>query len=449
MMSALRNRVPTGKILWVVLGGVYLGWLLLTLRQVPFHPDEATWIYMSRDLDRALAGGPASLCWRPESAGDPLQVERERACPLPRLLIGVSRLLAGRPATARDWNWSASWEENARGGALPADELLFLARLPQGLVLFLSVLLMARIGWRAGGSAGAAAAALLYGLNSQVLLHGRRAMSEAALLFGMTLVAALILECLSVSGGKRRGVVLPALVGTALAAAVSAKLTGLLIAPAAVAGMIALEEPRSVQSVVLRTAVRLGVMASCFIIAFLALNPLYWCHPVDAVPAVAESRNELLTEQVNALRMAAPGQVLDSPMRRLAAAFYEPFLAPPAFWDVPNYSGETAAVESAYLANPMFSLTAREPLPMLWLSLVLIGMTAGILRLARPERRGSMAVLWIWFLGVLAGILLEVPILWQRYYLPLIPVLAAWGGVGATTLIRRLIRFRRPVNSRT
>ena len=41
---------------------------------------------------------------------------------------------------------------------------------------------------------GAVTAALMFGLNSQILLHGRRAMSEAGLLFGMILVVAVLLE---------------------------------------------------------------------------------------------------------------------------------------------------------------------------------------------------------------------------------------------------------------
>jgi 4-amino-4-deoxy-L-arabinose transferase-like glycosyltransferase len=442
MTSSLRNRIALRHFIWIALGAIYLAWLLATLHQVPFHPDEATWIYMSRDLDRALADGPATLCWRPESAGDPLQVERERACPLPRDLIGVSRLLTGRPATGADWNWSATWEENALNGALPSEELLFLARMPLALLLFLSVLLMARIGWRMGGTTGAIATTLLFGLNSQVLLHGRRDMSEAALLFGMILAVVLVLEAQAAFGRTRRRFVMPLLVGAALAIAISAKLSGLLVAPVAVVGILAFDEKRPFGAAILRAAGRLAVMTFSFLAVFLMLNPLYWCHPVDALAAVAGSRDYLLGDQLNTLRIAAPGQVLDSLGLRLAAVVYEPFLAPLSFWDIPNYAKTTAAAESAYLSNPLFSLTAGGLVPALWLILIVVGMAVGIANLAKPEFRGRSAILWVWFLGVLGGILLEIPILWQRYYLPLIPVLAVWGGVGVSVIIRRLVRSR-------
>ncbi len=445
MISSLRKRIAFRHLFWIVFSGIYLVWLLAALRQVPFHPDEATWIYMSRDLDRALAAGPASLCWQPGLTGDPLQVERERAAPLTRDLIGAIRMIAGFPATGVDWNWSSSWEVNFNSGAMPSEDLLFLARLPQAFLLFFAVLLAARIGWRMGGCAGAIAAALLFGLNSQVLLHGRRAMSESALMFGMVLTVTLILEVKASSGRVRRMIAAPVLVGTALALAISAKLSGLLVVPVAIAGIIAMErEFYPLRAVILRILVRLAVMTLAFLIIFLLLNPLYWCHPAAALTAVAGSRDDLLGAQLNALRMSAPGIVLDSLWLRFAAVFYEPFLAPLAFWDIPNYAAATGAAERAYLSNPIQSLTSGGIIPVLWMILIVVGMAVGIADLSKPGFRGRSVVLWVWFLGVLGGILLEIPILWQRYYLPLIPVLGVWGGLGASAIIRWIGGIRNP-----
>jgi 4-amino-4-deoxy-L-arabinose transferase-like glycosyltransferase len=429
---------------WVFLclGAVlYLGWLLAGLRDVPFHPDETTWIYMSRDLDRLITRGPASLCWQPELAGNPLQTERERACPLPRFLIGAARRLDGQPAVASDWNWIKSWDENSAQGALPTIDELITARIPQALLVFLSTLLMIRIGWRLGGWPGAVTAAVLFGLNSQMLLHGRHAMSEASLLFGMILVAAIAIEAAERQGGKRKAFVVPLWIGFALAVALSAKLTGILMAPAALAGVYPFHEKAPLRSILLRWAGRIVVLGCAFALVFLLLNPYYWCHPVDAAAAVASSRNQVISEQIRALQFAEPGLILNSPGRRVLAVFYESFLAPLSFWDVPNYAAFTAGAERAYLANPLQTLTTGGVLSALWCVLSLAGLVVGLARSLRPGRDGKLVILWFWTLSVLGGILWEVPFMWQRYYLPLVPILVAWA-VLAVSAISATIRSR-------
>jgi hypothetical protein len=50
----------------------------------------------------------------------------------------------------------------------------------------------------------------------------------------------------------------------------------------------------------------------------------------------------------------------------------------------------------------------------------------------------SGVLLWIWTASVLIGILVGVPILWQRYYLPLIPVCAALSAIAIGTIIGKV-----------
>lgn len=442
MITVRRPRPILRHLLWILPAILYWIWLVSGLRGVPFHPDEATWIYMSRDLDRVFAAGPGAVCWRPESAGDPLQVERERACPLPRDIIGVSRLLAGRSATTTDWNWSLSWEENAHNGALPSDEVIFLARLPQTLMLLLAVLLLGRIGWRVGGITGAATAALLFAFNSQILLHSRRAMSESALLFGMILVVALVFEWQAAEGRLRRMVIGPGLIGLALAITVSAKLSGVLVLPVAAAAMFLPAESRRTEKPLLSGLGRVAILTVCFLALFLVLNPLYLCHPLDAVRAVVSSRDHLFAGQLDALRQASPGQALDTPGLRLLAMVYQPFLAPLAFWDIPNYAAATTAAQQAYLADPLLNLTSGGVISGLWVTLTIVGMVLSIIRFAKPWQRGRLIILWVWTLGVLVGILWQVPILWQRYYLPLIPVFAIWAGLAVSSISGWIIQSR-------
>jgi 4-amino-4-deoxy-L-arabinose transferase-like glycosyltransferase len=412
---------------WLVAAVPYLGFLLATLPAVPFHPDESTYIYMSFDLDRILADGPLSVCWRASSAGDPLQAERERDCPLARYAIAIGRRTGGRPALAAKWDWSATWTENQIRGALPSDALLLAARIPQAILLFLAVLLMARIGWRLGRGTGAVSAALLFGLNSQVLLHARRAMAESALLFGMILVAAVVLEFRGARAARQRTAAAPLSAGAALAVAALAKYSGLLMAPVALAGMFLVPQaereglPEGPRRRFLTGLLRGGVMVLAFGAVFLALNPVFWCDPAGAAAGAVSERNRLLGEQVAALKIAAPGSVLAAPGLRMLAVPYELFIAPPAFWDIPNYAAQTAAAERAYLSLPIHALTAGGILAALFAVLSLAGAALAIVRAVR-KKDPDVLLLLVWGASVLGGIWIGVPILWQRYYLPLIPV---------------------------
>jgi 4-amino-4-deoxy-L-arabinose transferase-like glycosyltransferase len=396
---------------------------------------------MSRDLDRILALGPFTLCWRPSGGSDPLQVERERDCPLARYSIGLARLAGGLTPTDSNWNWAADWEQNLEQGAVPSDALLFLARIPEALLLFLAGLLMARIGWRLGGGVGAVSAAALFGLNSEVLLHGRRAMSEAALLFGMILTVAVVIEQRRNSGWMFRMVVRPLLAGAALAIAVSAKYSGLLLAPVALAGMFFAAGETPPRRLVLHGMARSGGMILAFLAVFLVLNPVYWCDPLGTLAAVAAERQRLLSEQVAALTASAPQLILDSIPLRLLAVPYALFIDPPAFWDISNYAGATAAAERAYLAQPLHALTAGGIGSLLFCVLTLSGLGLVAVRVFRRGSNPSWMILAVWFLSVLAGIVIEVPILWQRYYLPLVPLAAVFSAAAITAIVEKMVRL--------
>ncbi len=446
MKAAPRRVLFSAK--WIVIpaagliASAYLYFLLATLSSVPFHPDEATYIYMSRDLDRIASPGPLSLCWSAEKKSDPLQTERERDCPLARYAIGLARGITGLPATISNWDWSAGWDENLRQGAVPTDELLAIARIPQALLLFLAVLLMARIGGRLGGGAGAITAALLFGLNSQVLLHARRAMSESALLFGMILTIAVLMEQKPESGRGMRRIGLPLLAGAALAFAASAKYSGLLLAPVVLAGMFFFTGETSPRKIFLRGAARCGMAALGFLAVFLILNPVYWCDPAGTLEAVIAERQRLMSEQLAALQSAAPGGVLGTPGLRFLAVPYELFIAPIAFWEIPNYAMQTAEAGRAYLAQPFTTLINGGLISAVFAVLILTSLIVSILRVFRKRADSTWILLWIWAGSVLIGILAGIPILWQRYYLPLVPVCAALSAGAVGAIITKIKRNR-------
>ena len=176
-------------------------WLVFTLYAVwglptvPFHPDESTYLYMSRDFDLLFREGqPSAVSWQAE--GQPAAVRRYRLldAPLVRYLSGLSRTLFGQPPLAQDWAWSASWDANVAAGALPNSRALNAARLPATLFAALSLLPVYGLAAQLGGRWAGAGAAMLYALSGLLLLHGRRAMSEGPMLFFALLTAWLALR---------------------------------------------------------------------------------------------------------------------------------------------------------------------------------------------------------------------------------------------------------------
>ena len=107
---------------------LYLVFFFSTILLVPFHPDESTQIYMSRDVD-VLFTAPGSLSYHAETTLSPEQRYRLIDAPLPRTIIGISRGIIHLTPLKSDWNWSLSWEENKINGALPTNYLLLISRL--------------------------------------------------------------------------------------------------------------------------------------------------------------------------------------------------------------------------------------------------------------------------------------------------------------------------------
>ena len=201
--------------------------------EVPFHPDESTQLYMSRDFELLLSD-PLSLAWTPDQSGDGRLHLRLVDAPLTKYLLGLGRSLVGLPALPADWDWSKTWEQNQAAGALPDPGLLLAGRLALTLLLPFSLLLVYQIGARMHGSLTGLLAALLLGLNALVLLHDRRAMAEAALTFGV------LFALWSFLAGKRH----PWLVGLGLAVVFNAKQTGLALLPVGLLA-VALPDPEA------------------------------------------------------------------------------------------------------------------------------------------------------------------------------------------------------------
>lgn len=398
---------------------------------VPFHPDEASLLYQSRDFETWISR-PWTLAWRPGGSPDDPSNYRALNAPLPKYVLAIGRRLAGYgpEAVSIDWNWSLTWDANAAAGAVPPSRLLLGARLASALLLPLTLLFMYLAAIKAEGRISGVLAILLMGTNALILLHGRRAMAEGTLLLGVSLAL------WGITVARHR----PWLTGLGAALAFSAKQSA---APLILVGLAAALWPDLKFKTAPRWKGGAVFLASCLGVTAI-LQPYFWSNPVAAASEMITARQQLVTSQESLFGALAPGQRLDSPTSRAAALIGELFIAPPQFAEAGNYSAQTAAAEHAYLANPLNDLFRGMIGGGLMMALALAGFlfSLGWIPGKRPKFRSPSIWLAVAGIGEALALLVANPLPFQRYYVVLIPFVALWKGMGVTGLVRGLIPHR-------
>jgi hypothetical protein len=175
-----------------------------------------------------------------------------------------------------------------------------------------------------------------------------------------------------------------------------------------------------------------------FAVLTLLLNPVAWRQPLTVARTAIYNRADLLSQQVADTHRLAPSQVLDQPIERAVILLGHLYLTPPIFSEAENYHAQTAAAESTYLEN-IFNNLGRNPFVAgVLLVLTLLGLLAAVrqvIKSAFPGRRFTLLTL-LGTLCMIGGLLLAVPLPWQRYVMPLIPFACLWSGVGFAWLLQ-------------
>jgi hypothetical protein len=411
--------------------GVLSLYVLSGVTRVPFHGDEATILFMSRDLSAMLSGRIAEVLYRDPPLGDPAAQElRLLNGNLTFLGMGALWLLAGfRDSDLNaQWDWGASIDHNVRTGHLPRADLLFVARLWGAFCTCLSlaaVMALARRAARAlpGGAGDLAArgmswaAALIYALLPIVLVNGRRATFEGATLLTLALamLAAMVLVRHTAQRTDRPGHW--AWMGVAAGLAISAKHTLLLVMPPLLLGVLVTARwghaswRRGIVGSVLAGVLMLGT--------FLALNPAWWSADPALPGVVAALRLKLIQDQATAYGTFGGG------WERVAAATTAVIQAPQYF--------EVEREWRAWLADP---ITQYEAAGMSGLALPIASLSLAAVGLLHLLRRPVTALLAA--LGVLTMVALAAlnPLPWQRYYVPLAPFVALAYAAGGMVVWR-------------
>lgn len=404
MSRKIKNQIPL--LITITFLSIFY---FMGVGEVPFHPDESTQIFMGRDIE-LLFSQPSAVKFNPEDADNLRQKYRLLDPPLSRWFIGSAQILFKLPPLENDWDWSKSWDDNIRNGALPSAEMLIIARLAVCFVFPATLYLSYQIGQSLGGKPTAWLNLFLTALNALVLLHTRRAMAESLLIFFycMTLYWA-------VKPQKPTWLIaLPAaLAFNAKYSAVSLFLTGTIFC-----FFYPPKHPNKAN--ILKSLLFYALL--CILITFL-LNPVLWNSPLKAVKAAALERQTLLEAQTKAIGSYNPAQTPSTLSGRLLAVVAQVYIAPPAVADVGNYLTATQPQSSIYFSRPWNDLTSGFFRGGFLLALSLIGLILMIrhqfstsVKLPNPQFLFILA-----FLFQIAAILIGIPLSFQRYYLPLLP----------------------------
>jgi 4-amino-4-deoxy-L-arabinose transferase-like glycosyltransferase len=397
------------------------------IKDVPFHPDESTYIYTSSDLEMFVQQ-PSALYWRAGQDEDKLLSYRMLDGPLNRILIGLGRAIMGKPALQNDWDWGQTWEENQQAGAMPSADLLQTARVSIAVLFPLSLLLLFLAVQRTANTFTAWVAVILLASNALVLLHTRRAMAESGLLF------ATILLMYSLTRVERR------LWLTAIPAAfaICAKYSLAALAPVGLVPML-VQYIRAADRSFFRL-VRQGIIYGVLLLGILFLmHPYLWAQPVQALQAAVQKRQALSFAQSS----DRPEQRLDSPGYRLIGMIGSLYLTPPIFQEVGNYIENTAEVEKVYLANPLHSLFRSIPAGGILLFINLFGFIIACRKVVTGEQTEKQRRLIFLLAATVVqtlALLVMIPLAWQRYYMPLVPFACLWTAYGIDQL-RQAVRF--------
>jgi 4-amino-4-deoxy-L-arabinose transferase-like glycosyltransferase len=384
---------------------------------VPFHPDESTQIYMSQDAYDYIED-PLILAYSPDTDLAGKTIYRAIDMPLTRYLIGFARFLTNSPGLSSDWNWALSWDDNLEAGAYPSPSLLNTARFIPTLLIPLSLYLFYFSIRKFIPKSPALIAVLFLGLNPLILLHCRRAMAESALLFG----TAFFLWSIT------RDQIKPILVGIALAVAFNAKQTGIFLLPVGIIAVCSLSTGElRLRNMLARSAALLSV----FLVITLLLNPFYWQAPLSAFVASYQARAHLLELQLS--DHLQDGFNFPKSLLHLTTNL---FITPAAISDVDNYLIPLASQVEKY----------KNMLPHTWgrnlfygslqITFLIGGLIVSYKRYQEQPKniRTGLILLLITTLFFFFGILFFLPIPWQRYILPLLPLAAFWIGCGLMPL---------------
>jgi 4-amino-4-deoxy-L-arabinose transferase-like glycosyltransferase len=434
----------------ILIVGVACAWLYLAgLADVPFHPDEASWIYMSGDVDALAREGPSPLVWKRSEGMTTDVYMRLLNAPIAKYAIGAGRWLTGHSTDRNtDWQWWASWDENAAAGAVPPTAVLLVGRRTVALAAVLSLALLFQLTRSMYGVTAAIGATALLATHPLVMLHARRAMAEGiAQLFTVTAVVAMVRFARTADRSEGRNAVLRTAIvaGVAIGVAVASKQSAAALAAVAFATVVLVARSSHKEW---RGRVGIGVEALAALtiaagLTYFVLNPVLYEQPYRAGRAMISRRMEFARNQARGTEAITPRAVMPTVPSRLSAAWRQVCWNAPSFSEWPNYDDRIAPAVAAYEHTPMARVWNSTGVRVLFLLLSGVGIAGAAADVGRDRvgrRSRPQQIILVWLIAEIAFVATVFTLDWQRYFLPLLPPVCVLAGFGITKL-SRLTRF--------
>lgn len=387
------------------------------LLNVPFHPDESTQIFMSKDVE-LLFNNTTDLYFQEAPQDSIEQNYRLLDAPLPKYFIGIFRIIFKIETNPFDWDWSKSWTENQN--AIPGNQLLLISRISAAIFFPFSIVLFAFISKEVFKSDNLLffLSLILFAFNSLLLLHARRAMAESSMIFFL-LLSLLTLFKIPVKWFF--------LASVPIALAINAKQILFFLVPIAI---ILLIFNFKNQLKILIGQITLFVVLLVGI--FLILNPIAWKQPVIVVKQMLNQRLELSHNQVDAIASVSPEFLTTSFSKRSVAFIAQLFILQPSPQEISNYQEYLNQSIVDYFKNPLHRGFIRNLFSgTIYLLLFIIGFYKSI-SLCPVNFK---FIFLIGFILFSLEILMSLTIPFQRYYLPAIPFIIIFAMIGLRQII--------------
>ncbi len=434
-------------------------YVLAGTAEVPFHGDESTQIYMSRDYAYQFIQHDLNQIAYSDTPSNAAEQElRLINGTVNKYLIGLAWHLDGMSISNinEQWDWGADWNYNQQNNHAPTETLLLASRWPSALLLAAGVAVVFALGQTLGGRWTPYVASLYYALNPALLLNGRRAMMEGSFIF-FSLLVLLVAIWLLQHPSLPRAILLGIVSGFALASKHTAVFTVVVVFTAVLLYLIyqsaRSEDDSSVVDYVLLPY--LGFAAIAAFGVFFALNPVWWGDPAARAQNVLQLRQSLLAGQTATFGGYAQFGDQFSGFLRQGLIVY------PQYFEISGWDVYLADQISRYEASVWRGVSIGGSVVG---ALVLCGiMAAGVwewVKVLVPQRlRNRRWVRWTmpddeavvdvypavvgahwlvgtWMLMMVFSTLLLTPLEWQRYYLPLYPAIGLLIAVGVDALAK-------------
>ena len=281
-LQKIQDLRPMSHRVWmdIILLLFIISYILSGTALAPFHGDESTYIWMSKDYDTIVKQrNIRSILFDPE---EDLNVTEQRLRlsigSILGLSIGFARDITNSPFEMKNkWNWGKVWDENVKQGSLPSSQLLALSRNCSALMGAMGMVFFFLVVRQLYPSRLAAwAATLLLATHGDVLLNVRRAMQEGPkfLFLLITLyIGSHILKALK-NGSTSRS--LYVLLGIASGFTLAAKQDAAAVLVAIYLALALIPLTKGTVRSILVNILFLGASTILAIATFLVLMPIFW-----------------------------------------------------------------------------------------------------------------------------------------------------------------------------